>query len=759
MSNLLEKTVKVVYTLTPGYRVKTWHPAVTTTTYVPPVIWGWDPFFPDTKVYPHYTVPAGHQTFSHWGPYFGIDGEVYNGWRQIDIDQSTGETGYYTSETVAGYYSYDEIPGFRTVTYDPNMGWNSAARSVPHILGDGQGIFSVPISLTGAVVGLNPYGTSSGSDYFEITHGIYFYGGNFYVCESGALKTSVASYTDTDVFTITRKGALIYYAKNDAVFYASTVPLSGELVLDCSLYFAGDQIVDAAIVTTTVVDIYAGTRPTYPGGTAVDPEDPSYPEYIQSILAASALLQPMRAFGTMHAGADPATTWFGVESSFSSLTASATITDTQDGVSASFQRLGVLATSGWEFYSAVSGSVSSMTAFCYGESLTPPAPTYMLSTIEPMYSNAYGSVGGNTLPNVAYFPSMDAFGTMHAGADPAKTWAEAEGSFQSMTAEAGEFPRYNAYLFGPSISLSLHATGFSQAANRLDADLFTLSLAGAGGANATGSLFSLALSSTGTLLETGSTALPLFTCTLSSTGTTAYNGAAGLGFFSSTITAYGGARAALTVPTFTLSAAGVNPATGEADLPLWEFSFTGTGTKATTGTTELPFAAFNLAYASFSGVLPLFSLSSAGSDAVSNAVAYVMNVHTQESTKYSNFGFLHIVNIGGKPYGVKADGLYLLEGTTDYGVAINGTVSTKETDFGSFHSKNVPTVYLNSDTLTTITPIVDAVTHPAYSSTFGGRKTLIARGVTGRYWRFKIDGIQQLEGVEFLPETRQKRVK
>jgi len=136
-----------------------------------------------------------------------------------------------------------------------------------------------------------------------------------------------------------------------------------------------------------------------------------------------------------------------------------------------------------------------------------------------------------------------------------------------------------------------------------------------------------------------------------------------------------------------------------------------------------------------------------------------MNVHTQESTKYSNFGFLHIINIGNKPYGVKADGLYLLEGTTDNGVAINGSATTKETDFGVFQSKNVPTVYLNSDTLTTITPTVDAVTYSAYSSTFGGRKTLIARGITGRYWKFKIDGIQQVEGVEFLPENRQRRVK
>jgi len=167
-----------------------------------------------------------------------------------------------------------------------------------------------------------------------------------------------------------------------------------------------------------------------------------------------------------------------------------------------------------------------------------------------------------------------------------------------------------------------------------------------------------------------------------------------------------------------------------------------------------------LSYFNISGLGPVFSLSSLVSESLSNSIAYVLNVHTTESWKYTNYPFMHIIHIAGKPYGVKADGLYLLEGATDSGTAINGTVTSKDTDFGIFASKNVHEAYLNSDTATTIQPTVDGVLAPsAYPSSFGGRKVDIARGLEGRYWKFKIDNIVKLEGLEITPVLRQRRVK
>jgi hypothetical protein len=83
----------------------------------------------------------------------------------------------------------------------------------------------------------------------------------------------------------------------------------------------------------------------------------------------------------------------------------------------------------------------------------------------------------------------------------------------------------------------------------------------------------------------------------------------------------------------------------------------------------------------------------------------------------------------------------------------------KDSDFGFFASKNIEQTYLRSDTATTLTPIVDGVTASPYPSSFGGRRVAISRGLAGRYWQFKIDGIQKLEGVEATCILRQRSVK
>jgi hypothetical protein len=143
------------------------------------------------------------------------------------------------------------------------------------------------------------------------------------------------------------------------------------------------------------------------------------------------------------------------------------------------------------------------------------------------------------------------------------------------------------------------------------------------------------------------------------------------------------------------------------------------------------------------------------SELVEPTSAFVMNIRTGESSRYTEYPFIGFVEVAGRYYGVKSDGLYLLEGLHE-GEAY---IETKETDFGSFHSKNVPYAYLNTDTATTITPKVDGTDSVTHTAQFNGRKTHLSRGLSGRYWRFKINGIQQLEGLELLPQQKQRRVK
>jgi hypothetical protein len=155
----------------------------------------------------------------------------------------------------------------------------------------------------------------------------------------------------------------------------------------------------------------------------------------------------------------------------------------------------------------------------------------------------------------------------------------------------------------------------------------------------------------------------------------------------------------------------------------------------------------------------MMGLVSMSTEGFSPAVAYVMNIATKESWKYTNYPFLHIINIGDLPYGVASDGLYLLEGPTDNGTLINGTITTAQWDFNTNKAKNVPQIYMSSDTTTRVTPIVDDVHYPVQTSTFNGRRCDMPLGIEGRYWQFKIERIVQFTGIQATPQLLQRSVK
>lgn len=140
--------------------------------------------------------------------------------------------------------------------------------------------------------------------------------------------------------------------------------------------------------------------------------------------------------------------------------------------------------------------------------------------------------------------------------------------------------------------------------------------------------------------------------------------------------------------------------------------------------------------------------------------AFVMNIATKQVSRYTNFPFSNIVIVNSKYYGVKPDGFYLLEGQDDTGFEIVGSITTKDDDFDSMQSKNVPFIYLGcDDTDIAVTPIVDDYTYPTYIEDFDGRKVKMARGIKGRYWRFRIDKIKKLQALETIQETLGRRVK
>jgi FG-GAP repeat len=151
-----------------------------------------------------------------------------------------------------------------------------------------------------------------------------------------------------------------------------------------------------------------------------------------------------------------------------------------------------------------------------------------------------------------------------------------------------------------------------------------------------------------------------------------------------------------------------------------------------------------------------------GSTEIAHLQAFVMNINTNQVSRYTNYPFNTIIAVSNRYYGVMSDGLYLLSGNNDndVDVLVNGTIRTKDDDFGDMRDKNIPYAYVGSDDKDlTITPIVDSVIYPTYYTRFNGRRVKMGRGIKGRYWSLRIDNITNLHALELMPDVIQRKVK
>lgn len=72
---------------------------------------------------------------------------------------------------------------------------------------------------------------------------------------------------------------------------------------------------------------------------------------------------------------------------------------------------------------------------------------------------------------------------------------------------------------------------------------------------------------------------------------------------------------------------------------------------------------------------------------------WVVNTASQATTRYENYSFNSFMNCGCKHFGVRKDGVYLLEGRDDAGSPIEAGVALGKQDFGSIQKKGIQAVY------------------------------------------------------------------
>lgn len=231
-------------------------------------------------------------------------------WVQIASGGTAATTYVYScrTERVPVYYPEQPYipptPGVAPVPSqfisDYNLGWTGGARSIASFNGNGYAAFRVPKTVTGAFVGLNDVDESAG--YAEIDHTIYCSHGVARVYEGGVEKHYAGAYADTDVFKIRRRGGVVTYLKNDAVFYTSATPSSGTVFMDVSLYTGGDSVVDPVFLSESGSGASSGAfAPLYGAGRGMQFTEQAPPVAVTD----PATFQPLtgRAWGSVPAGA------------------------------------------------------------------------------------------------------------------------------------------------------------------------------------------------------------------------------------------------------------------------------------------------------------------------------------------------------------------------------------------------------------------------------------------------------------------------
>lgn len=317
----------------------------------------------------------------------------------------------------------------------------------------------------------------------------------------------------------------------------------------------------------------------------------------------------------------------------------------------------------------------------------------------------------------------------------------------------------------------------SAKANAFEATLSAPALSAFGGASALLTSPKLSLSITGTVQGLGSATLTAPAIRIAAAGAAGGAGGAALIFGdirgTYSIVGYSGSVLATTIGEVTVRASGVSGALGAAalTLPLYELQAAGTTRGVSRGSLLIPAARLG-ATAQAWLVAPGATLVAVGTATVAATYeAYCVNLNHKprpgsapidETTRYTNFPFDRIVRFKNSYFGVAADGLYLLEGTTDFATpaptAIPWAWRTGVTDFGSTFQKTVESIYF-SGRLGAATVSVYAgesaanaysYPEPSTTATRNHRQTL-GRGLKSRYYAFGAagTGVMELDDIDF----------
>jgi hypothetical protein len=240
---------------------------------------------------------------------------------------------------------------------------------------------------------------------------------------------------------------------------------------------------------------------------------------------------------------------------------------------------------------------------------------------------------------------------------------------------------------------------------------------------------------------------------------------------------YSGAVCSITLTGHsTLNATGTTGAIGGVTISCPLFELTASGTAQNYGSSSLLAPSGRLGATVQAWLMaPGATLTAIGHAVVTVSYeAYAVNLKhsgenvTDEVTHYTNYPFTQIVRYQNSYFGVTANGLYLLEGTTDAGAAISYAVKTAVTDFDVFEKKTISSAYFGGriGPGMAITLYAGDAGQNTYNFTTPRGQTVqnyrekFGRGVKNRYYALGIAGndVMELESIELDIQKLTRRI-
>jgi len=330
----------------------------------------------------------------------------------------------------------------------------------------------------------------------------------------------------------------------------------------------------------------------------------------------------------------------------------------------------------------------------------------------------------------------------------------------------------------PSLTASArgHDSTGEQAAN---ITLPSLSASARAGSNTRLALPSLASQAAGTV--TGSARADISLPSLNAQAGATVAGSAGLAISLPSLSgkSYAGALCSVTIGKLSMKATGTTGAIGRAKVILPLFDVVSVATAQNHGSVDITLPSLAMGATVRAAIsLPGLTLTAIGTAVIAVSYeAYAVNLlrsidrnpnnnyiaALDEVTHYTNYPFTHVVRYQGSYYGANSTGLYLLEGTTDDGVAIPFAVKTAVTDFKTPNKKTLASAYFSGrfGPASTISlhegekaPNTYSFTTPRGTLAQNHRQKF-GKGTKGRYFALSVSGTGtcELDGIE--PEVHQ----